>query len=218
MSSGRRKQLLWSIRKKLHQLTASEAHLIATSLGGVEGLDSGQLSLDDEESCVEYITNYMTCQTVLDREDQGLLLLHRLECIIDGAIGSRSQGSASPQVEASTSKQAGHPAQPPGGATDTDLEVLLRHYKDIQVQLDQTPPVSSDPERWHQPQATTSHSLNQLETQLQVASTKQGPLFPTCGPTHLLISPQQSPAHPESAPSRTGDSMIAVKGLTTSVS
>ncbi|CAL9699110.1 unnamed protein product [Knipowitschia caucasica] len=209
MASGERKQLLWSIKKKLHQLTASEAHLIATSLGNVDGLDFSQLSQDDEESCVEYLTNYLTCEAILGREDQGLPLLKRLERIIDGAMVSRGQEPVSLAAEASTSGQAINPVQPEG-TSDTDIQTLLARYDSIQAQLNQTlsATISPDPERLSPPPARASHSLNQQATQ---ASATRG--FPTRETTQQFYSPQHSLLHSESVPSHTGQSMIAMKDL-----
>lgn len=212
MSSGERKPLLWNIKKKLHQLTAREAHLIATSLGNVEGLDSSQLSQDDEESCVEYLTSYLTCATILGREDQGLPLLQRLECIIDGAISSRGQDSVTLEAEAGPSEQA---VQPQEGTNDTDIQTLLARYDTIQTQLTQalSTATSPDQERLYHPPPNTSHPLHQQATQRPAMPATEGPLSPTREPAQQPYSPQPSLPHPESIPSHTGESMIAMRDL-----
>jgi len=215
MSSGERKQLLWSIKKKLHQLTGSEAHLIATSLGDVEGLDSSQLIQNDEESCVEYLTNYLTCPTILSREDQGLPLLKRLECIIDGTMASRGHSPVSLEEEASTSEQAVRLSQPQEDTSGTEMQALLACYDSIQAQLNQTLSTAAfpDPERQNPAPARASHSLNQQETQASVPPATGGPPFSTSPLTRQLCSPQHSLLHSESVPSHTGESMIAMKDL-----
>ncbi|XP_032434220.1 uncharacterized protein LOC116729656 [Xiphophorus hellerii] len=170
MSSGERKQLVWSIKKKLHQLTGSEAHLIATSLGDVEGLDSSQLTQNDEESCVEYLTTYLTCPTILGREDQGLPLLKRLECFIDSTMTNRGHTTVSFEAEASTSEQAISPVQPQDGY---------------------------DPQGRNPTPSCASQSRNQQATSASVPPATGDPLLPTqrCSPQYSVPCSGNIPSH-----------------------
>lgn len=210
MSSGERKQLLWSIKKKLHQLTGSEAHLIATSLGDVEGLDSSQLTQNDEESCVEYLTNYLTCSTILGREDQGLPLLRRLECMVDGTMASRGDSSASLGAEASTSEQLTSPVQTLVGDGDKDIQTLLAQYDSIQAQLNQALSTATSPDTGRQKPtpAHTNHFPNQQVTQASASLLLGNPLLPAPQHHQQLCSPQHSLSYPVAS-----ESMIAMKDL-----
>lgn len=216
MSSGERKQLVWSIKKKLHQLTGSEAHLIATSLGEIEGLDYSQLNQNDEESCVEYLTTYLTCSTILGREDQGLPLLKRLECFIDGAIMNRGHTAVPLEAEANTSEQVISPAQPQDGCGDTDVQTLLAHYDTIRAQLNQALPTSASPDpqrRNPTPPPRTSQSRNQQATWASVPPATGEPLLQSSQLHQQLCSPQYSVPHSGNIPSHAGESMIAMKDL-----
>lgn len=118
MSTNERRGIVWSIKKKLHQLTATEAYTIATSLGPVEGLDATQLSSDDEESCVEYLTTYLTCPAISGRDDEGLPILKRLKSIIDGAITSRRQSLVSLETEADVGEPGAQTSRSTGGTSE----------------------------------------------------------------------------------------------------
>nr|XP_020441120.1 uncharacterized protein LOC109951150 [Monopterus albus]XP_020441121.1 uncharacterized protein LOC109951150 [Monopterus albus] len=214
MSAIGRKGVVWSIKKKLHQLTAKETYQIATSLGDVQGLDSTQLSQDDEESCVEYLTTYLTCPAILEREDQGLPLLKRLENIIDGAIVSRSRGPVLDETEARSGELAAHPSQPLASTSDTDVQTLLARCDDIQSQLNQAlsaagPPNPGIPFQF----PASSHSIPQQAPQSPAPQATGGLPISACVLTQQLASPQHSFMYSQNVPSCTGESMIAMKDL-----
>lgn len=110
MSGDERRRLSWSIKKKLYQLTADEAYDIATHLDPVAELDSERLNKDDEEGCIEYITAYMNSSTLLQLEDEGLVMLLCLQDTIDLVITNRDKGRPPPKDLASGE---GTPVMPP---------------------------------------------------------------------------------------------------------
>lgn len=73
-----RKELVWSIKKNLYQLSCDDVYKLAKDIAS----DSSQdLESTDEGSCVDYIFNYMQSDTLLKSEDEGmseLLMLNDL--------------------------------------------------------------------------------------------------------------------------------------------
>ena len=73
-----RKELVWSIKNNLYLLSCDDDYKLAKDITS----DSKQdLESTDEESCVNYIHNYMQSDTSLKSEDEGmsdLLMLNDL--------------------------------------------------------------------------------------------------------------------------------------------
>lgn len=215
MSASERRGLTWSIKKKLHQLTADEAYMIATSMGPVEGLDTTRLSEEDEEGCVEYLTTYLTDPAILGREDQGLPILQRLESIIDGAIASRDQDPVSLQAETRVSEPVAQTSQPEEGASDADMHTLLARYDSLQSQIQQVQSTVNllDSEGRFSSPASSSQSMNQQPNRSPVP---QPPVIPSpsIGESARQLPWLQVPvSRSEACPSHTGESMIAMKDL-----
>lgn len=79
-----RKELVWSIKKNLFKLSSVEIYRLAKEVATNSG-SSNDLEPTDEESCVDYILNYMKSETLLSAEDEGmsqLLVLNDLVCSI----------------------------------------------------------------------------------------------------------------------------------------
>lgn len=98
MSGNDRKELVWSIKKRLYQLTANEAFEVATSIGPVEGFDLDTLNNEDEEKCVEYLSDYLTSDTLLELEDEGMSTLLCLKDFVDKVLVNREKGTVLVEV------------------------------------------------------------------------------------------------------------------------
>lgn len=215
MSVDERKRLVWSIKKKLHQLTADEVFILATGIGQVEGLDATHLSKEDEESCVEYLTTYMTCPAIQGRDDQGLPVLKRLDCIIDGAIASRGQEPMSLQAEANVSEPVAQTSQAEEGASDVDMHTLLTRYDSLQSQIQQTQSTASslDSERLFPSPASSSQSASQQPSRPPAPPPPAAQQPSTSEPAQQLPLLQIPVSRSEACPSHSGESMIAMKDL-----
>lgn len=69
MEDGERKELAW--KKSLHTLTAEELFQVVRNITPVPDLDPVSAIQGDEESCVDYICGYLSCETLFNLEDQG---------------------------------------------------------------------------------------------------------------------------------------------------
>ena len=181
MADNERKRLSWSIKKRLHQLTADEAYEVATHLDPVEGLDSSELNRDDEEGCVKYIAANMNSETLLNLEDEGMSMLLCLQDTVDLIIANRSRGTVSPKegeidtsvkspLMLSAAVNANQPLEPLDNPTetgihDTDIQKLLRGLKEVQNKLQHgvTTP-SSDTPQPHSSQPSEQHIPNSPHT------------------------------------------------------
>lgn len=65
--STERKELTWNIRRRLFSLQGQDLFELAKSLAS-ENKDTTQLSQDDKEGCMDYITFYMQSNTLLQLE------------------------------------------------------------------------------------------------------------------------------------------------------
>jgi len=82
--SSTRKELVWSIKNNLFKLSSTDAFRLAKEVATDSG-DVDNLEPTDEESCVDYILNYMQSETLHSAEDEGmsqLLVLNDLLCSI----------------------------------------------------------------------------------------------------------------------------------------
>lgn len=85
MTDHTRKRLVWNIRKDLITLPADELFRIAKIIGPIQGKDSSELDLEDSEGCFEYITAFMSSESLLEVEDQGMGELLSLQETIKSA-------------------------------------------------------------------------------------------------------------------------------------
>ena len=73
-----RKEVLFSIKKKLYNLSGTEAYEIAKAVG----VDHDQLEPTDEESCIDHILKFMHSEDLLSSEDEGVGHLMHLNDVI----------------------------------------------------------------------------------------------------------------------------------------
>ncbi len=85
MADRTRKCLVWDIRKVLITLPADELFHIAKAIGPVQGKDSSELDLEDSEGCFEYINAFMSSESLLETEDQGMSGLLSLQETVKSA-------------------------------------------------------------------------------------------------------------------------------------
>ncbi len=85
MAARTRKRLVWDIRKNLITLPSDELFHIAKAIGPVQGKDSSELDLEDSEGCFEYIDAFMSSESLLDMEDQGMSRLLLLQETVKSA-------------------------------------------------------------------------------------------------------------------------------------
>ncbi len=85
MADRTRKRLVWDIRKDLITLPADELFHIAKAIGPVQGKDSSELDLEDSEGCFEYINAFMSSESLLETEDQGMSGLLSLQETVKSA-------------------------------------------------------------------------------------------------------------------------------------
>lgn len=85
MADRTRKRLVWDIRKDLITLPADELFRITKVIGPIRGKDSSELSLEDSEGCLEYIDAFMSSESLLEAEDQGMSGLLSLQETIKSA-------------------------------------------------------------------------------------------------------------------------------------
>ncbi len=85
MAARTRKRLVWDIRKNLITLPSDELFHIAKAIGPVQGKDSSELDLEDSEGCFEYIDAFMSSESLLDMEDQGMSRLLSLQETVKSA-------------------------------------------------------------------------------------------------------------------------------------
>ncbi|KAL1269016.1 hypothetical protein QQF64_031305 [Cirrhinus molitorella] len=74
-----RRSLVWDIRKCLITLSADELFRVAKIVGPVPGRDQSELDPEDSESCFDHINAFMTCEFLLESEDQGMSELLSLQ-------------------------------------------------------------------------------------------------------------------------------------------
>ncbi|KAL0153940.1 hypothetical protein M9458_050749, partial [Cirrhinus mrigala] len=85
MADRTRKRLVWDIRKDFITLPADELFHIAKVIGPVQGKDSSELDLEDSEGCFEYINAFMSSESLLETEDQGMSGLLSLQETVKSA-------------------------------------------------------------------------------------------------------------------------------------
>lgn len=83
--STERKELAWNIRRRLFSLQGQDLFELAKSLAS-ENKDTTQLSQDDKEGCMDYITSYIQSNTLLQLEDEGMSHLLTLNDLINLVI------------------------------------------------------------------------------------------------------------------------------------
>lgn len=134
MADNERKRLIWSIKKKLHLLTAEGAYEVATHIQPVAGLDSSKLSKDDEESCVEFISAYMNSQSLLEEEDEGMATLLFLEDTVGAIITNCDKGTVLSKANIEAPAATLSPARSPdtGNENQHESDQLNANVSDIQ--------------------------------------------------------------------------------------
>lgn len=80
-----RKELVWCIKKKLFRLSSSHIYQVARDIAS-NSQDKDQPSLNDEESCIEYVISYMQSDTLLGLEDEGVGQLMMLNDLLSRVI------------------------------------------------------------------------------------------------------------------------------------
>ncbi|KAL0192074.1 hypothetical protein M9458_010370, partial [Cirrhinus mrigala] len=85
MADRTRKRLVWDIRKDLITLPSDELFHIAKVIGPVQGKDSSELDLEDSGGCFEYINAFMSSESLLEIEDQGMSRLLSLQATVKSA-------------------------------------------------------------------------------------------------------------------------------------
>lgn len=86
MADGERKSLVWTIKKCLLNLPADKLFQIAMSLVRVPGMGESRPprpDIEDEESCFNYIDEYMHSEHLLELEDAGMAYLLDLKDAVD---------------------------------------------------------------------------------------------------------------------------------------
>ncbi|XP_034416652.1 uncharacterized protein LOC117749943 [Cyclopterus lumpus] len=96
MSDNERKRLVWTIKKGLHHLSAEKIFELTQNIGPIDELQSDKLDEDDEESCFEYLSAYMSCNSLLTLEDEGMSWLLDLKDKVDQIIECHSE---SPEIQ-----------------------------------------------------------------------------------------------------------------------
>lgn len=72
MEDSERKKLVWKVKKDLFHLSAKELFHLVNDIPRTQNRDPTTLSQHDEESCIDYICNYMNSEDLLELEDEGM--------------------------------------------------------------------------------------------------------------------------------------------------
>lgn len=118
--SAPRKELTWSIKKSLYQLTCDEVYQLAMEVSR-DFQEAVNFDSSDEEGCVEYILQYMKSNALLDTEDEGMSHLLALNDLVSNIIENRDlmviRGSLTQGEENVTAASARTLAQADGNVT-----------------------------------------------------------------------------------------------------
>lgn len=147
MADPERKELVWTIRKDLHRLTANELYQLAENIGQVPDRNLYELDKNNEESCLEYVYGHVCSKALLDQEDQGVAQLLFLKDLIHDLIANREK---SPEIIQPTKEIEGlnenqqMPSLPidlAGDATEishgVELQQMLASYEELGRKLEQ---------------------------------------------------------------------------------
>lgn len=91
MFDNERKSFVWTIKKGLHSLTTEEIFQLTQSIGPVDELETDKLDKNDEQSCFEYLSAYMSSNSLLMLEDEGISWLLDLKDKVDEIIEDQSK-------------------------------------------------------------------------------------------------------------------------------
>lgn len=91
MPSNGRKKLVWTIKKQSHNLTTEEIFGLTQDIGTVDWLNSDKLDKVDEESCFDYLSAYMSSDSLLKSEDEGISWLLHLKDQVDQIIEKHNE-------------------------------------------------------------------------------------------------------------------------------
>ncbi|CAI5669467.1 unnamed protein product [Oreochromis niloticus] len=172
--STERKELAWNIRRRLFSLQGQDLFELAKSLAS-ENKDTTQLSQDDKEGCMDYITSYIQSNTLLQLEDEGMSHLLTLNDLINLVI------------------QGGNPAMQTAGENEVHA---MPSPQPSNTLVDPQPP-EDPPDITPNPYANTE--TQQLE-ELRKAYETLGERLRLCGTVRALspaVASQQSSSQPQ---------------------
>lgn len=126
--STTRKELIWSIRGRLFTLSSRDLFELAKSLAA-EKTDTVQLSEEDKEGCMDYVTSYLQSQTLLQLEDEGMSQLLTLGDLITQVIQAGGLKTRSADVATTPNTPSPYPSNilPDSSPTDnpTDFQAEI---------------------------------------------------------------------------------------------
>ena len=166
------KELVWSIKKQLFRLSSTDIYQIAKDIES-NSQHKGELNLNDEEGCMEYVISYMQSGALLELEDEGmgqLLILNDLICKVmrtdnpvnfpvdtlsDGDAHATPSHSPSTTIPNSASQPHSHvystvmPPQPHSNThtntTTQSVEELRQVYEELGENLTRCEPTTTPP-------------------------------------------------------------------------
>ncbi|KAK6475935.1 hypothetical protein HHUSO_G23929 [Huso huso] len=147
MADPERKELVWTIRKDLHRLTANELYQLAENIGQVPDRNLYELDKNNEESCLEYVYGHVCSKALLDQEDQGVAQLLFLKDLIHDLIANREKSTEiiqpTKEIEGLNENQQmpSLPIDLAGDATEishgVELQQMLASYEELGRKLEQ---------------------------------------------------------------------------------
>ncbi|KAM9354881.1 uncharacterized protein KZ484_013006 [Pholidichthys leucotaenia] len=106
--STARKELIWSIRGRLFALSSKDLFGLTKSLAA--GDKDTQLSEDDNESCMDYVSSYLRSPTLLKLEDEGMSQLLMLDDLLTEVIQTSGSTTHPADQAATPTKSSPHPS------------------------------------------------------------------------------------------------------------
>ncbi|KAL1269483.1 hypothetical protein QQF64_031772 [Cirrhinus molitorella] len=193
-----RRSLVWDIRKCLITLSADELFRVAKIVGPVPGRDQSELDPEDSENCFDHINAFMTCEFLLESEDQGMSELLSLQETVNSVkqlctvaysqeINKDIQTTSKPQSLNTTD-----PVQPTssfnvtgsgdirkaGADTDTEVQRMLSDYEELSKKLRQymSTPTQHNTLAQHMQTSETTQHTSQPEVAKQLHSDRVFPV------------------------------------------
>ena len=111
-----RKEVVWSIRRKLFKLSSDNIYEVARDIAS----DAKEIDQLDEEGCMDYIIAFMKSEDLLGKEDEGLSSLMMLNDVICRMIEEESPADIMPHVPSTspTPSPSDHTSPPPNPQTN----------------------------------------------------------------------------------------------------
>ena len=177
-----RKELIWSIRRRLFALSEKDIFELAKSLA-VGEKETVQFKEEDKEHCMDYVLSYLNSETLKQLEDEGMSQLLALDDVVNQVIRTSAPLLQTADGASTTSMQSPHPSNmspdppsptddPPDLQADTNantetesINELRKAYETLGERIRLCETVPSQP-----PLTLTqqSHSLSPERTQVSV--------------------------------------------------